>query len=58
MQLCGEVNAKNRFGAYIGYNPFYVSGRSGAKSFIDNDGGNFATEMCGLGAYHIMYSEP
>ena len=28
--LCGEVNGKNRFGAYVGFKRFY-SGRSGAR---------------------------
>lgn len=24
--ICGELNAKNSYGGYVGYNPFYVDG--------------------------------
>lgn len=29
--ICGEVNAKNGFGAYVGYSPFYIRLRSGVS---------------------------
>jgi hypothetical protein len=30
--VCGEVNAKNRFGAYVGYKPFYGTYIDGAEA--------------------------
>lgn len=40
MYVCGEVNAKNSFGGYVGYKRFYVmltSGNSEPLSLIDGD---------------------
>jgi len=36
--LCGEVNGKNKFGAYVGFKRFY-SGRSGARMEPDVEEG-------------------
>lgn len=46
--VCGEVNGKNSFGAYIGYKPFYirVDGQEVKRSFVDNDGPFMATAAC------------
>jgi hypothetical protein len=30
--VCGEVNAKNRFGAYVGFKPFYGAYIDGAEA--------------------------
>lgn len=57
--LCGEVNAKNAFGAYVGYKRFYVSGRKDPVPFIDTrDNGDFAKKMCDIGKDGVVYSEP
>lgn len=33
--VCGEVNGKNRFGGYVGFQPFlYVAGRAGATGTV------------------------
>lgn len=57
-QLCGEVNAKNAFGAYVGYKRFYVSGGKDSSAFIDTrEHDDFAKTMCGLGQA-VIYSEP
>ncbi|AXC50063.1 hypothetical protein DRW48_10495 [Paracoccus suum] len=55
--ICGEINGKNSFGAYIGYKPFYLRIRdgalasrfvgSGAKYDLD---GQMAIEACSLAA--------
>lgn len=34
---CGEVNAKNRMGGFIGYTPFVVVMNDGVVSFLDMD---------------------
>jgi hypothetical protein len=36
--VCGEVNAKNSFGAYIGYKRFYTDGM---KTVIESDESDF-----------------
>lgn len=59
LELCGEVNAKNAFGAYVGYKRFYVSGRKDPVPFIDsrkND--DFAKRMCEIGKEGLVFSEP
>lgn len=58
-QLCGEVNAKNGFGAYVGYKRFYVSGRKDPVPFIDTrENDDFAKKMCEIGKEGIVFSEP
>lgn len=53
--LCGEINAKNSYGAYIGFVPFFVdqlpSGKLSASSELAHTIGNaaiakFAVEHC------------
>ena len=46
--ICGEVNAKNRFGAYVGYQGFYVrQGRNAvAKVYVDSDPLYWGTQAC------------
>lgn len=34
--LCGEMNAKNAYGGYIGYKPFYV--QSGQTTIVTDEG--------------------
>ena len=59
LQLCGEVNAKNAFGAYVGYKAFYISGDDKPHPFIDSrDGDKFAKEMCEIFSKFVVYSEP
>lgn len=41
--MCGEVNAKNGFGAYAGYSTFYISGD---VVWIDDDDMQLASTMC------------
>ncbi|MBB6578011.1 hypothetical protein HNP33_002079 [Comamonas odontotermitis] len=38
VSVCGEVNAKNAFGAYVGYRPFVVSGELAALAEPDGEG--------------------
>jgi opacity protein-like surface antigen len=57
-ELCGEVNAKNGFGAYVGYNHFYVSGGKDPVLFIDaRDNDDFAKKMCHIGKIGVVFSE-
>lgn len=35
--VCGEVNAKNGFGAYVGYSPFYIRFRDGKPESVLTD---------------------
>jgi hypothetical protein len=58
LDLCGEVNAKNHFGAYVGYRPFFVGGDQNPKAFIDTgDGDNFARDLCNI-LPSVIYSVP
>lgn len=34
--VCGEINAKNSYGAYVGYKPFYYSDGWGERLSSDN----------------------
>lgn len=59
--LCGEVNAKNGFGAYVGYRRFYVGGTSGREPtpFLQRDGDDsFADSMCEITSSSVLYIEP
>jgi hypothetical protein len=38
--ICGEMNAKNSYGAYVGFVPYYVAGNSG-KFRTEENGGYF-----------------
>lgn len=59
LQLCGEVNAKNGFGAYVGYKHFYISGGENPTPFIDTeDGYDFAKKMCDIGKENVIFEEP
>jgi hypothetical protein len=51
-ELCGEVNAKNRLGAYIGYKKFYIRGNDGIP-FIDQDSDN-AEKFCKISSDSII----
>ena len=42
--ICGEVNAKNGFGAYGGFKPFYIS--EGKARVDDDDIFNLAARIC------------
>lgn len=44
--VCGEINAKNSFGGYVGFRPFYFSGDWG-EVLGDND----------IEAFKLMYTE-
>lgn len=52
--LCGEVNAKNRFGAYVGYKHFYISGED-SDPFIDNDS-DFSRKICDISSESVVIS--
>ncbi len=57
-QLCGEVNAKNGFGAYVGYKRFYVSGRKDPVPFFDTrENDDFAKKMCDIGKEAVVFTE-
>jgi hypothetical protein len=42
--LCGEVNAKNAFGGYVGYHKFFYTALTDSNGKIREDGGWFAAE--------------
>jgi len=42
---CGEVNAKNRRGGYVGYQKFYAIKQAGGGRLVDV-GGPMANHMC------------
>lgn len=54
LDVCGEVNAKNRFGGYVGYRTFWVLlpevsvGEDPRKLLVEIDGpdATLATRMC------------
>ena len=52
-RLCGQLNAKNRMGAYVGYTDFYVTGSDPAKPFVVIEGlgwdKKFIADMCKIG---------
>lgn len=57
--LCGEVNAKNSYGAYIGFRRFFISDVSGTFSKVENkdDSYNFNEgwlELCNKPIYDGM----
>lgn len=57
---CGWVNAKNAFGAYVGYKPFFVLYSIGAKTnkttvyTVELDT-SIVTKMCGDSGYRVTY---
>jgi hypothetical protein len=47
--VCGEVNAKNSYGGYAGFSPFYVrhAGATVKRIYVDGPGGlSFAVDSC------------
>jgi len=44
--VCGEVNARNRFGGYVGFRYFEVSGSSTKRAFIDSETLHLAENSC------------
>lgn len=50
--VCGEVNGKNSFGAYVGYKPFYIRVDDGLvrASFVDDGDLPFAQTACNKAA--------
>lgn len=46
--VCGEVNGKNSFGAYVGYKPFYIRLENGVAraSLVDDGDLPFARTAC------------
>ena len=45
--MCGEINAKNGFGAYAGFRKFYARDGDPPAVFIDSDrSDNFGEKMC------------
>lgn len=58
LELCGEVNAKNGFGAYVGYRTFWIATGGKLVPFIDTkDGDKFAKEMCDIDMT-VVLSDP
>lgn len=57
-QLCGEVNAKNGFGAYVGYRRFYLGGHKDSDPFFDSRADeDFAKKMCDIGKEAVVFTE-
>lgn len=46
LHLCGEVNAKNRLGAYVGYRSFEVIGHASPFVQVDSELLQLAAEVC------------
>lgn len=45
--ICGEVNAKNNTGGYVGFRYFYVSSLTGEQTvWIDSDTFSLAHQIC------------
>jgi hypothetical protein len=45
--ICGEVNAKNKTGEYLGFRYFYVSSLTGERTvWLDSDTFSLAKQMC------------
>lgn len=60
-QLCGEVNAKNGFGAYVGYKKFNVLNGNDPIVLLDTKGelNAFFESVCGnKQSEGLIYSEP
>jgi hypothetical protein len=56
--LYGEVNAKNAFGAYVGYRSFCVGGGAKPVLFIEpEDEGGFVKRVCAM-APIVVLAEP
>ena len=57
--LCGEINGKNAFGAYIGYKQFYITGRGEDGPLIDlEDDETISKQLCDVGKKRVIYTEP
>ena len=57
-ELCGEVNAKNSFGAYVGYRRFYVSAiGSQTPSFDVGEADRFVGKMCDITNDAVILTE-
>lgn len=58
LELCGEVNAKNGFGAYVGYKTFWITAGGKLVPFIDTkDGDTFAKDLCAIDMT-VVLSDP
>lgn len=59
--VCGEVNAKNGFGAYTGYKHFYIIRDIESKKQIlvidSNENSEFAKKMCDIGRENVVFTE-
>jgi len=54
-ELCGQVNAKNSFGAYVGYSTFSITAfPDDARVSVDRDGETFAQSVCKISAPLIV----
>lgn len=60
-QLCGEVNAKNGFGAYVGYKNFYVLNGKKPIAILEIKNiplGSLFDSLCGKDLFgHLIYKE-
>jgi hypothetical protein len=62
LSLCGEINGKNSFGAYVGYRRFIVQTYANKekqqyeyKTFIENNNENTVDLMCAISQLQIVY---
>ncbi len=61
--LCGELNARNGFGGYVGYRSFYARWRGGrlARSYLDSGSASVAAFGCRMaeeeGRIRLLASE-
>lgn len=56
ISLCGEVNARNAFGAYAGYKPFYVSGGNDPIIFIStSETDDLPVKLCAISEDNVVW---
>lgn len=57
LQLCGEVNAKNKLGAYVGYTPFVVLSPKKPIVLMVDYMDDFFEVTCKSNPEYVVYSE-
>lgn len=57
VMLCGQVNAKNVFGAYVGFRDFYVMSHGAGPILDDGKDSKLAASMCHIDT-EVVLTEP
>ncbi len=58
MELCGEVNGKNVFGAYVGYKAFYLLGNELTAAIDSDESDQFAKKICDSSRLYLISATP